>query len=81
MGKTLKAFDEILALDPQDTLASIMKAFSLIRLQEFEKAVTVLKELTTDEINSVCLLACLALPISGLKISKELSKRTERQSM
>ena len=50
--KTLKAFDEILALDPQDTQASIMKAFSLIRLQEFEKAITVMKELTTDGINS-----------------------------
>jgi len=54
-----------------------MKAYVLIRLQEFEKAVTALKELTTDEIN-LDLPACLPwfLPISDWKISKELSKRT-----
>lgn len=56
--KTFKAFDRILVFDPENTQASVMKAFALIRLQNFEKAASLLEELTKEDICSD-LPACL----------------------
>jgi tetratricopeptide (TPR) repeat protein len=63
--RTYKAFDRILVFDPENTQASIMKAFALIRLQKFEKAASILEELTKKDANSD-LPACLL----GLACSK-----------
>jgi tetratricopeptide (TPR) repeat protein len=64
--KTFKAFDRILVFDPENTQASVMRAFTLIRMQKFEKAASILEELTeedTDSDLSACLLgfACSRL--------------------
>lgn len=56
--KTFKAFDRILVFDPDNTQASVMKAFALIRLQKFEKAASILEELTEEDTYSD-LSACL----------------------
>lgn len=47
--KTFKAFDRILVFDPENIQASVMKAFALIRLQKFEKAASILEELTEED--------------------------------
>jgi tetratricopeptide (TPR) repeat protein len=64
--KAFKAFDRILSFDPENTQVSVMKAFALIRLQKFEEAASILKELTEEGICSdlpACLLgfACSRL--------------------
>lgn len=56
--KTFKAFDRILVFDPENTQASVMRAFTLIQLQKFEKAASILEELTEEDIDSD-LSACL----------------------
>jgi tetratricopeptide (TPR) repeat protein len=46
--KALKAFDRILAFNPENIQASVMKAFVLIRLQKFEDAASSLKGLAEE---------------------------------
>ncbi len=56
--KAIEAFDSVLIFDPKNVPASVMKAFALIKLQEFEKAAGVLERLTenNDSDLSFCLL-------------------------
>lgn len=57
--KALEAFDSVLIFNPEDTLASVMKAFALIRLQDFEGAAGILEKLAVKETDtdlSSCLL-------------------------
>jgi tetratricopeptide (TPR) repeat protein len=57
--KALEAFDCVLTFDPENVPASVMKAFALIKLRDFEKAAGVLERLNeenTDPDLSFCLL-------------------------
>ena len=57
--KSLEAFDSVLSFDPENLPASVMKAFALIKLHDFEKAAGVLERLkveNTDPDLSFCLL-------------------------
>ncbi len=68
--KTIKAFDRILIFDPENTQASVMKAFALIRLQKFEKAASILEELTEDDAYSdlpACLLGFACSKLENLE--------------
>ena len=61
MGKWEKArdaFERVLAVDPGNTPASTLRAFALIRLQEFDKAVDTLEKIEAIDPNHD-LLACL----------------------
>ena len=78
--KTFKAFDRILVFDPENTQASVMKAFALIRLQKFEKAASILEKLIRKR-TSVLIYqpACWVLPVPDWKISREPSGLTRKQ--
>jgi tetratricopeptide (TPR) repeat protein len=64
--KTLRVFDGILVSDPENLLASVIKAFVLIRLQKFESASSILERLIEEDIDSDLQACLLGLACSRL---------------
>lgn len=64
--KAIEEFDSVLILDPENVPASVMKAFALIRLEEFGKAAEFLEKLTLKDCDSD-----LSLCLLGFAFSKQ----------
>lgn len=64
--KTLRVFDKIVVMDPEDSLSSVIKAFALIRLKRFESASSILERLIEEDIDSDLPACLLGLACSRL---------------